>query len=87
MTSSSSGQNDTALIVGFLVAVLLGIFGVGHLFNGRVGSFLVYFFLGIAWLVFMGVVLAFSGFLCSIALVPAHIILAYVISRDGAKIY
>jgi TM2 domain-containing membrane protein YozV len=76
--------NQTALLVGFLVAFFTGIFGVAHLVNGKGGGFVKYFLMGIAWAflaVFLTVITA--GLFGCLAL-PLHIYLAYNWSKEGA---
>jgi hypothetical protein len=87
MRSSGAEQvNNTAFIVGFWMA-LFGIFGVSHLFNGRIRSFILNYFLGLLWVAFFVTLSLFSIGLCAIGgLIPLHIILAYVSSRDGSRI-
>lgn len=87
MRSSGVEQmNNTAFIVGFLVALIFGFFGVSHLFNGRIGSFILYFFLGLLWVAFFVTLSIVSFGVCALGLLPLHIILAYITSRDGSRI-
>lgn len=79
------GVNQTALIVGFLAAIFLGIFGLGHLLNGKVGTGILYWILG--WLIWLPllVLISLTGIGACFAL-PLHIWVSYSQAKNGATI-
>lgn len=79
--------NQTALIVGFLVAFFTGIFGVASLINGKAGGFFKYFLLGIVWFILAIALSAVTAGLFGCIALPLHIYLAYSWSKEGATTY
>jgi hypothetical protein len=81
---SATNVNQMALVLGFLAAGFFGIFGVGHLFNGKIGGALLNFIGGIIWLVVAAAVAVASAGICLLGLVPLHYYLAWATSKNGA---
>ncbi len=80
----ATNVNQMALVLGFLAAGFFGIFGIGHLFNGKIGGALLNFIGGIIWLVAAAAVAVLSGGICLLGLVPLHYYLAWATSKNGA---
>jgi len=78
-----STQNDGAFWAGFLLAFFVGIFGVAHMANNKVGTGIVYLFLGFVWDAIY-VVLAITVFGLIIG-IPLHILFAYACAKGGAS--
>lgn len=80
-------MNGVAFWVGFIVSGLFCIFGLAHLFNGKVGGALGAFLIGsIAWPLTAAFLFTISAGICIVALLPLHVYLAYSISKRGATI-
>jgi len=79
--------NGPAFWIGFLVQAFLGIAGLSHLMNGKVGGALGAFIVGsIIWpIVAISLTVVTAG-ICGLAVLPVHIYLAYSMSRTGAQI-
>jgi hypothetical protein len=80
----TTSVNQMALVLGFIAAGFFGIFGIGHLFNGKIGGALLNFIGGIIWLVSATAVAVLSAGICLLGLVPLHFYLAWATSKNGA---
>jgi len=79
----AAGVNQTALIIGFLVAIFLGIFGMAHLLNGKIGTGILYWILGwVIWFPLMVVIAATGIGACFV--IPLHIWVSYSQAKSGA---
>ena len=76
--------NTLALVIGFIAAGFFGIFGLGHLFNGKIGGAIGTFFMGVIWIIIAGIMATVTLGFGLLILVPLHFYLAWSTSKRGA---
>jgi len=82
-----AGRNQTAYIIGLLVGIFLGTFGVAHFINGKIGSGVVNMLLGwFVWGPIAALIITFSAGLGACLVLPIHIYLAHSTASKGAAI-
>ncbi|MCB9452589.1 MAG: hypothetical protein H6672_14220 [Anaerolineaceae bacterium] len=85
MGMAGAKRNDTAFIIGLLVAIFLGIFGMAHLLNGKVGTGILYWVLG--WVVWAPLLILISATgVGACLMIPLHIWVSYSQAKNGATI-
>lgn len=78
--------DDSAFIVGFLLAGFMGLFGVSHMIKGKLATGVGYLFLGFLWIACAAIATVITGFCAGIPLLVLHFYLAWTISKQGATI-
>jgi TM2 domain-containing membrane protein YozV len=80
-----AGRNQIAYIIGLLVGIFLGTFGVAHFINGKIGSGIVNLLLGwLIWGPIAFVLITVTGGLGACLVLPIHIALAHSTASKGA---
>ena len=80
-------RNQTAFVVGLLVGIFLGTFGIAHIMTGRVGAGIGQMLLG--WFLWGFIALTLIGLSAGLGaclVLPIHIALAYGSANSGAKV-
>ena len=79
------GENQTAFVVG-LIAGLFGFWGLAHLINGKLGSGLLWLFIGgpLVSGILLAIILA-TAFIGAIVALPLHVYIVYKVSKSGAR--
>ncbi|MCB9456649.1 MAG: TM2 domain-containing protein [Anaerolineaceae bacterium] len=78
-------RNETAFIVGLLAAIFLGIFGLAHLLNGKVGTGILYWIIG--WVIWLPLALLISSTgIGACLMLPLHIWVSYSQAKNGATL-
>ncbi len=81
-------RNESAFIVGLLIAIFLGMFGVSHMMNGKVGTGIALLIIGwLFWNIPSGVIITLTAGFGLCLLLPLHLLFAYLSANSGAKYY
>lgn len=85
VAASGVGRNDAAFIIGLIIGIIPGFFGVAHIINGKVGTGILLILSSFVWGAIALSIITFSAGIGSCLVLPLHLYIAYSTAKSGAS--